>query len=338
MKKTFIPALLTLALALLAACAEPEAETIAQAAPTKTATAAPTHTPLPTDTPTATPTNTPTNTPTATPTDTPTATPTHTTTPTATPTPRPYLADRRLVAYYGWAKGRALGILGNSPRDEMLVDLRRITAEYQAFSAEPVWPTFHMITTVAHTEPPNYSYQLEAEVIEDWIAFAERENAAVILDFQPGRADLMSEVERLLPYLYNENVHLALDPEWTMSDTQIPLIHIGQMYAEQINEVQAALNQVAIEIGVNRVLILHQFKDSMLPDKADIIDYPYVELVIDSDGAFSAEVKMDSYLQYTAEPAFEYGGIKLFTVRDRRLLTPEEVMALEPQPHIIIYQ
>ncbi|MFQ5422100.1 MAG: hypothetical protein ACE5EY_17265 [Anaerolineae bacterium] len=336
MKKAFVPALLTLALTLLAACAQPEAETIAQAIPAKTATAVPTDTP--TSTPTPTPTNTPTttHTPTATPTDMPT--PTNTPSPTSTPTPRPYLAEKRLVTYYGWPKGRALGILGNSPRDEMLVDLRRVAAEYQALSAESVWPAFHMITTVAHTEPPNYSYQLEAEIIEDWITFAEQENAAVILDLQPGRADLMSEVERLLPYLYHENVHLALDPEWTMDDTQIPLVHIGQMYAEQINEVQAVLNQIAIEIGVNRVLILHEFKDSMLPDKADIMDYPFVEVVIDSDGAFSAEVKMDSYLQYTTEPAFEYGGIKLFTVRDRRLLTPEEVMALQPQPRIIIYQ
>lgn len=338
MNKPIILALLTISLLLTAACVEPEAETIAQVTPTNTATAVPTHTPLPTNTSTSTPTNTPTNTPTHTPSPTPTNTPTNTPTPTATPTPRPYLSEKRLVTYYGWAKGRALGILGNSPRDEMLVDLRRMTAEYQALSTEPVWPAFHMITTVAHTEPPNYSYQLETEIIEEWIDFANREDVAVILDLQPGRADLMMEVERVLPYLYNENVHLALDPEWTMTDTQIPLVHIGQMYAEQINEVQAVLNQVAIEIGVNRVLILHQFKDSMLPDKADIMDYPFVEVVIDSDGAFSAEVKMDSYLQYTTEPAFEYGGIKLFTVRDRRLLTPEEVMGLEPQPHVIIYQ
>ena len=110
------------------------------------------------------------------------------------------------------------------------------------------------------------------------------------------------------------------------------------MFASQINAVQEVLNQVALEMGVKRVLILHQFKDSMLPDKELIIDYPHVELVIDSDGAFNAAVKVYSYNVYAGEAGFDFGGIKIFYNYDDRVLPAWEVMNLNPAPAIIIYQ
>jgi hypothetical protein len=220
----------------------------------------------------------------------------------------------------------------------MLADLRQLSEEYQALSDRPVLPTFHMITTVAHTEPPLYSYPVDLAVIEEWVEAASLENVAVILDIQPGRADIIEEIGRIKHLLFLPNVHLAIDPEWMMNEYQIPNVHIGHVTGEIINEIQALLNEIAIETGLNQVLILHQFKDSMIEDKAAISDYPYVELVINSDGAFNADVKKASYLQYATEPGFEYGGIKLFTLRDRRLLLPDEVMGLFPQPAIIIYQ
>ena len=64
---------------------------------------------------------------------------------------------------------------------------------------------------------------------------------------------------------------------------------------------QAAMQDIAQEIGVNRVLILHQFKNSMLPDKTLIQKFPNVELVIDSDGTFG----------------YRYQGVQLFAIRKR---------------------
>jgi hypothetical protein len=124
-----------------------------------------------------------------------------------------------------------------------------------------------------------------------------------------------------------------------MNAAQVPGAHIGQLYAAQINEIQARLNAVGAEIGLNRVLILHQFRPSMLPDKALIEDYPFVEIVIDGDGVGPANVKIQNYITYADEPAFEFGGFKLFpTDGDYPILSPAEVMGLEPQPALIIYQ
>ncbi|MFZ1401054.1 MAG: hypothetical protein WAS33_29385, partial [Candidatus Promineifilaceae bacterium] len=114
---------------------------------------------------------------------------------------------------------------------------------------------------------------------------------------------------------------------------------MGQLYAAEINAIQARMNAIAAQIGLNRVLILHQFSPGMLPDKSLIEDYPFVEIVIDGDGVGAAGAKIRNYTSYASEPAFEYGGFKLFpTDGDYPVLTPAEVMNLDPQPALIIYQ
>jgi hypothetical protein len=63
-----------------------------------------------------------------------------------------------------------------------------------------------------------------------------------------------------------------------------------------------------------------------------------VELVFDADGFGSPRAKIGDYDQYAAEPGFEFGGMKLFFNWDVPVMSPAEVMALEPQPAIIVYQ
>ena len=313
--------------------------------PTPSHTPTASHTPTPSDTPTPSVTPTPRNT--ATPSDTPTPIPTRTLPPPPVPpppvnaspgNPQPYLSRYRLVTFYGSPYGRALGILGNSPRNEMLGQLRRIVAEYQPLSSSYVMPAYHMVSTVANQNPPHYNHQVELPVLENWIYHAEANNAAAILDIQPGRGNIIDEVNRVKYLLYRPHVHLAIDPEFVMNDEQTPGVQVGQMTADHINAVQIILNQIAIESGVKRVLIIHQFKNSMVQDKQFIVSYPNVELVIDSDGTFSTDVKLYNYNQYMNEPGFDFGGIKIFYNHDDYILSATDVMSLSPQPSVIIYQ
>jgi hypothetical protein len=205
-----------------------------------------------------------------------------------------------------------------------------------------------MITTVAKpcTSYPLCSRQIDLSLIYDWLVTAQNNNAAIVMDIQPGRASVMDEFFRLRELLYYPHVHLAIDPEFTMSGDQVPGIQIGALDAEVINQLQAEMNQIALEIGVNRVLIIHQFKDSMITNKQNIIDYPHVELVIDGDGYGSPGPKIRNYLQYANEAGFDYGGFKMFTdqidgqlIYDVPFMLPEDVMReLVPQPVVIIYQ
>ncbi len=343
----------------------PTAEATLTPLPTATATA--TDTPTPTVTATATDTPSPTATATPLPTETAvpaTATPNVTNTPsppTSTPAPtsppvvtnpipdlnlvpgqpQGYLDKFRLVTYYGSPMGRGLGVLGNQSRTQTLRLLRQDVAAFQALSPERlVLPTYHMVTTVANAYPPDYRHHVELGVLEEWIAAAKASGVSVILDIQPGRANLMDELNRIRYLLYEPHVHLAIDPEFVMNDEQVPSVNLGQMVAAQINEIQSSLNGIGYEIGLNRVLILHQFADRMLPDKDLIQPFPFVEMVIDGDGYGSPYTKIRNYNQYAGENGFEYGGFKLFPIHgDDPLMSPEYVMsALFPAPVIIIYQ
>lgn len=280
----------------------------------------------------------------------PTPTPSDTPTPTATAVPsyhltldpnqpQGYLSQFRLVTFYGSPSGPGLGILGELPRDQMHAQLLATVAEYEPLSDRAILPAYHLVITVADPYPPSYSHQASLALIEQWVAEAKERETAVILDIQPGYADLMAEYGRVEHLLYEPHVHLAIDPEFTMEGGEIPGVNVGQLYAAQINQIQAQLNEIGAQIGLNRVLILHQFLPSMLPDKAYIEDFPFVELVIDGDGVGPAGVKIYNYTTYASEPAFEFGGFKLFpTDGDYPIMTPNDVMNLVPQPALIIYQ
>lgn len=257
--------------------------------------------------------------------------------------PQPYLSRYRLVAYYGSPPSAALGVLGAAPRDVILNQLREVAATYQSLSAPDidVLPTFHIITTVADRWPglgARYSHQMDTAYLEEWLAAAREAGVAVIIDIQPGHASILEEVARVQPYLHDPHVHLALDSEFTMAAGQIPGHTIGQLDAAQINAVQALLEPIALETGTNKVLVVHQFDTSMVVNKEAIEDFPHVELVIDADGFGGPPAKTSDYLQYAAEPGFEYGAFKLFYEWDWPLMSPADVMELQPQPSLIIYQ
>ncbi|MFT5195681.1 MAG: hypothetical protein ACI9EW_002813 [Cellvibrionaceae bacterium] len=316
-------------------------------------------------TPTALPTITasPTSpyTPTFTPTPTETATPTATATPLATETlvpppsiplpelnlvpgsPQSYLGQFTMVSYYGSPQGPSLGILGAVPLYYTNGALRNLRAQYQPYVQEGkfIIPAYHIITTVADAWPGpdnDYNHWLDWGVIEAWIAEAEKNGFGVVLDIQPAHADIDVEFERLWGLMYNPHVHMAIDPEFVMLEGQTPGQQLGTMTAEQINAVQARLNSVGYEIGMNKVLIIHQFEDSMIPNKEQIQSFPFVELVIDADGYGPPGTKIADYHQYANEPGFEYGGFKLFYDWDSPVMNPDEVMDLSPPPAVIIYQ
>lgn len=253
--------------------------------------------------------------------------------------PQGYLSQFRLVSFYGSPAGPGLGILGELPRDQMHEQLLATVAQFEPLSDRLILPTYHLVTTVANPHPPGYHHHVSLELIERWVAEAKELETAVILDIQPGYADLLVEFDRVEHLLYEPHVHLAIDPEFTMQGGEIPGVNVGQLYASKINQIQARLSEIGAAIGLNRVLILHQFQPAMLPDKENIADYPFVEIVIDGDGVGPAEVKIYNYTTYAGEPAFEFGGFKIFlTDGDYPIMSPAEVMNLVPQPVLIIYQ
>jgi len=252
------------------------------------------------------------------------------------------LGARRIVTFYGSPLGRGLGILGNSEPKTMLKHLRAQADVYRQLEPDTeVIPAFHMVVVVADGyagEDEDYNHRISHNVIREWIDWAAEENVWVILDLQPGRSDPLAEFDLVEPFLREPHVQLAVDPEFVMDDKGVPGQKLGRIDAGTINAFQARLDALARSIGTTKVLIVHQFDDRMIVDKEQIENVWTVELVWDADGFGPPGAKIYDYEQYRAEAGFEKGGLKIFYERDAPLMTPPQVMALEPIPSIIIYQ
>jgi hypothetical protein len=161
----------------------------------------------------------------------------------------------------------------------------------------------------------------------------------VVLDVQPGRASVEDEVEYLRPFLMEPDVHLALDPEYDMSEGQVPGRELGHMHAADVNGALDVLEGIVSARPLPpKVLIVHQFTLGMLPDKEKIRTRPRIDLVLDMDGFGSQSLKRSSYRAVMRQRQLPFAGFKLFYRQDTDLLSPREVMRLVPAPSVVIYQ
>jgi hypothetical protein len=181
---------------------------------------------------------------------------------------------------------------------------------------------------------------MSEEQINQVMQWADSAGAILILDIQPGRSTVKDEVEWARPFLKRPNVHLALDPEFTQRQDQVPGEVIGAMDASAINDAVTILDQVVQQDNLPpKVLIVHRFTDWMVTNYQDIRGQnPRVQVVMDMDGFGSPQLKFVHYDKYVVGERVAYTGIKLFYTHDDPLLTPKQVLDLQPPPDVVIYQ
>ncbi len=261
------------------------------------------------------------------------------------PLDRPIFSDTLWVGLYGTPGGRGLGILGRYSATDTVTLAMRQAISYQVLVSETgvsVTPFFHMVTTIADPFPgadADYVHRVATDTLSLWIDVAQRYGLVSVLDIQPGHSPLTQELRYLEPFLRRRDVHLAVDPEFLMVDeAAIPGARIGSMSGRLLNATQSWLSDLAEAVGTRKVLIIHQFDNRMFSDKDVIEDYPWVELVWDADGFGSPGSKIADYKQYAEEPGFEHGGFKLFYNYDTPVMTPVQVVGLEPFPVFVVYQ
>jgi hypothetical protein len=261
--------------------------------------------------------------------------------------PGAVLPRERIVAYYGNPASTRMGILGELPPDQML---QRLDAEVAAWRRAdphtPVRPALHLITVMAAGDPgPDSMFRIRQPTrrIEQILELAERRDALVFLDIQPGRSSVQAELPRLARWLTLPHVHLALDPEWAMGPDEVPGRRIGSMSAAEVNYAIDFLAEMVTEHGLPpKVLVVHRFTQNMIRNARDIRLDPRVQVVIHMDGWGPPAQKIQTYRTFVAPEATQFTGFKLFYHNDRRsgsrLLTPEEILQLRPVPFYIQYQ
>ena len=83
---------------------------------------------------------------------------------------------------------------------------------------------------------------------------------------------------------------------------------------------------------------MHRYTIPMITHSARIKIDPRVQVVLDMDGNGIPSDKYGSYGAYVHDRPVEFPGIKLFYKQDKPVLTPREVLGLDPIPLYVQYQ
>ena len=269
--------------------------------------------------------------------------------PVKTPYPLPgaILPYNRIIAFYGNLYSKRMGILGEIPRDQMLKQLQGEVAKWAA--ADPTVktiPALHYIAVTAQGAPGKdnmHRMRMPFKQIDTVISWAKPIDALVFLDIQVGHSTVKTEVTQLAQYLALPNVHLGIDPEFSLKNGHVPGTKIGTFTADDINDaIDILANLVKKNKLTPKVLVVHRFTQGMVTNYKKIKTVPEVQVVMDMDGFGSKVLKRSTYLTYIYREPVQFTGFKLFYKNDNwnnwKMYTPEELLKFTPQPLYIQYQ
>jgi len=257
------------------------------------------------------------------------------------------LPFNRIVAYYGNLYSTKMGVLGEYPEAIMFQRLAVEVKKWQdADPSTPVIPALHYIAVVAQGSAGAsgmYRARMPDSEIDKVIAMAAKINAIVFLDVQVGLSNVQTEVPLLEKYLKMPNVHLALDPEFSMKTGAHPGKVVGTMDATDINFASNYLANLVRENNLTpKILIVHRYTQKMVTNYKLIKTMPEVQIIMNMDGWGVAAKKVGTYKNFIYPEPVQFTGFKLFYKNDviggSKMLTPEEVLKLNPQPIYIQYQ
>lgn len=235
-------------------------------------------------------------------------------------------------------------MLGEQDLPASIARAKKVAAPYEKLSSVPVVPTFEIIATTALDSPGSdghYTAATSEDTLRPWVEKATAAGVYVILDLQPGRTDFLTQAKLYEDLLVLPNVGLALDPEWRLTPEQVPLEQIGSVSAAEVNQVTSWLADLTAEHRLpQKLLVLHQFRTSMIRDEAELdLSRKEIEVLIHMDGLGAPQVKDNTWAAIVdTAPAGMRFGWKNFYTRDTPMLSPEETMSHQPSPVMISYQ
>ncbi|MEI6581068.1 MAG: hypothetical protein WCO07_02755 [bacterium] len=258
------------------------------------------------------------------------------------------LPFKRVVAYYGNLYSTKMGVLGEYPENEMLERLMIEVKKWTDADPEtPVIPALHYIAVVAQGsagKDGKYRARMPDSEIDKVIKIAEKVNGIVFLDLQVGFSDLQTEIPLLEKYFKMPQVHLGIDPEFSMKTGVRPGKIVGTFDAADINYAADYLAKIVRENNLTpKILIIHRYTQKMVTNYDKIKPLPEVQILMHMDGWGGADKKINTYKQFIYKEPVQFTGFKLFYKNDilepkTILMSPEQLLKLTPRPIYIQYQ
>ncbi|MFN5597789.1 MAG: hypothetical protein ACK5AK_00265 [Gemmatimonas sp.] len=259
--------------------------------------------------------------------------------------PGSILPAKRIIAYYGNPRSVRMGILGEFAPDEMLRKLDAEVAEWKRLDPQhPAQPALHLIAVVAAGDKGfdgKYRNRMDSTLIEKVYGWAKSRNAIMFVDVQVGLSTLQDELPRLERFLKRPDVHLGIDPEFSMKDGTRPGKKIGTYDAADINYASRYLAELVDKYKLPpKVLVIHRFTQRGVTNASKIRLDPKVQIVMHMDGFGPPYLKRDSYDSYIKKEPVQFAGWKQFTKakNDKPRTSREEILRLWPQPLYIQIQ
>jgi hypothetical protein len=264
------------------------------------------------------------------------------------PLPGSILPQKRIVAYYGNPQSKKMGVLGEYPKDEMLKRLQGEVKKWEkADPSLPVQPALHLVAVVAQGEAGKagkYRMLMPDKIVNMVYDWAKEAHAILFIDIQTGHDNIRNILPRFEWLLKNPDVHLGMDPEFNMSKSgKKPGTKIGTYDAADINYAAGYLQELVKKYNLPpKVFVVHRFTRNMVTNAKNIKPHPEVQIVMNMDGWGAPWLKHDSYKDYIVKEPVQFTGFKLFYHNDTKkgdpLMTPQELLRLNPKPVYIQYQ
>lgn len=264
------------------------------------------------------------------------------------PLPGAIFPFKRVVSYYGNLYSKRMGILGELPPAQMLAKLKEEVTKWEAAdTTTEVLPALHYIAVTAQESPGKdgkYRLRMPFHQIDSVLSMSKRIDAITFIDVQIGLSTLQQEIPQFEKYLMMPDVHLGIDPEFSMKGGHRPGTVIGTVNADDINYVTGYLAELVKKYNLPpKILVVHRFTQGMVTNYKQIKTRPEVQVIMDMDGWGLQARKINTYRQYIYKEPVHYAGFKIFYKNDfrepnSRTMTPEEVLQLKPRPIYIQYQ
>ena len=260
--------------------------------------------------------------------------------------PGAILPHKRIIAYYGNPLSTRMGILGEFQPDDMLAKLDEEVALWNRLDpSTPVQPALHLISVVAQAAPGRdgkYRLRMDSALIEKVYGWARSRNALMFVDVQVGLSTLQSELPWLERFLKRPDVHLGIDPEFSMKDGKTPPgKKIGTYDAADINYATRFLAELVDKYNLPpKILVVHRFTAKGVTNVPNIKLDPRVQFVMHMDGFGAPWLKRDSYYSYIKKEPVQFAGWKQFTKpkNDKPPTPREDILRLWPVPVYIQIQ
>jgi hypothetical protein len=249
----------------------------------------------------------------------------------------------RLVGYSGGPTSAALGPMTG----DLAAATERLRQQSAGYGADrPVLPVVELIATVVQSVPgPNGDYTATSDdaTVQRYLDAARAAGGVLLLGIQPGSGDFLPAVQRYEKWLTQPDVGVALDPEWAIEPGQVPGTVFGSTTGAELDGVSAYLDGLVTAGHLpQKVMVYHQLHAEIVTGQEALVDRPGVAVVKSVDGIGAAADKVGTYQRVMAgTPPFVHAGFKLFYEEDTRsgpLMSPEEVLALVPQPEYVLYE